>query len=741
MLSVRIIILCLAFFSLSAQAQLTCTIATSDFEKFSRVSIQFSDPVTGFEEKDLRGQFGSLNDLEAVRGSRQNFKLRLEPKWQKGVAQVDVQLRIPANVVKGVRPKVGNAACGPVTVTFKRELKTAPTATPVSSLRPSLPPLEPTVIATPTETDEPEPTNTAVPTSTATSIPSVSETEVPSVAMTATVTSTSTKTPTMTSTPTHTKTNTPIPTRTPSVQSSATPTRTPTSTPTSFVTVPAGQCGEQIEVPTQSLKIFPNAEGHAALMVGGSGRNLVRPCSKIYKVTTLADSGAGSLRACIEAKGPRTCIFEVGGLIWANKELKVSNPFLTIAGQTAPSPGIVIKGSGMSIEASDVLLQHIRFRIGDDPRADCCKTSSCSAVVALTCTADPGSRDGVRIYSSKGALQNIMVDHVSIAWALDEGFSISPDKGVVSNVTFSNSIISSGLDLSIHPEASIPSDPGHSKGVLINGASRVQNLSFVKNLLAHNADRNIRISTPIRMEYINNIVYDWGRGRGVGRTIELSNSVSAVHEIDLIGNAYLPGLDTFCPSTENRPDLCFEGGQDGIDTEAERAKLHAIFRVGGGLANGLSLNSRYFLSDNLGPTRLNSSGDQWLIADKSFFSGGLLLFPLNKALSQVASSNMVDIMSTTAAYNSVLNESGARPAARDSVDTATINDVSTQTGRIINCVSNDGTARCAKNAGGWPNYPTVMRALTVPANPDGDDDGDGYTNLEEFLVGFSEEVE
>src|SRR5690606_34775121 len=138
----------------------------------------------------------------------------------------------------------------------------------------------------------------------------------------------------------------------------------------------------------------------------------------------------------VEAKGPRTCVFEVSGMIRLAKELKISEPYITIAGSTAPSPGIALRGSPLNIEASHVYVHDIFVMPGDDVRPSCCKANSCSESVALTCNSDPGSRDGIRIgtSSSSGPVSDILVDHVSIHWALDEGISVVPDGGDVSNV-------------------------------------------------------------------------------------------------------------------------------------------------------------------------------------------------------------------------------------------------------------------------------------------------------------------
>ena len=107
-----------------------------------------------------------------------------------------------------------------------------------------------------------------------------------------------------------------------------------------------------------ALPAFPGALGWAAQTPGGRGGRIIR-------VTTLDSEGPGSLREAIEADGPRIVVFEVGGVIDLNrKTLKIANPFITIAGQTAPSPGVTLIRGGIDIGGHDVIIQHIRVRPG-----------------------------------------------------------------------------------------------------------------------------------------------------------------------------------------------------------------------------------------------------------------------------------------------------------------------------------------------------------------------------------------
>jgi hypothetical protein len=186
---------------------------------------------------------------------------------------------------------------------------------------------------------------------------------------------------------------------------------------------------------SDALLAFPGAQGAAAHTPGGRG-------GKILRVTTLAASGPGSLLAALEADGPRIVVFEVGGVIdMAQHEIKISKPFLTVAGQTAPAPGITLIRTGIDVTTHDVVLQHIRVRTG---------------------SADQAKRGGWEpdAFSTISA-HDVIVDHCSMSWAIDENLSASgprftgktPEdwrRGTSYRVTFSNNIISEGLKYATH---------------------------------------------------------------------------------------------------------------------------------------------------------------------------------------------------------------------------------------------------------------------------------------------------
>jgi len=233
----------------------------------------------------------------------------------------------------------------------------------------------------------------------------------------------------------------------------------------------------------QSVLAFPGAEGYGAYAKGGRG-------GKIFLITNLSDSGPGSLREAVEAKGPRTVIFRVGGII-ETKGLTVREPFLTIAGQTAPGDGICIKkgeGNGNAFEMShthDVILRFLRFRAGNNTGDVRC--------------------DSFRVYDS----ENFIVDHCSSSWGNPETFSAS---GSVDRYTMQWCIISEGNNEQKHAFATIV---GGDRG------------TWHHNLFAHMFSRVPRWGDiTVQCDFRNNVIYDWGHTCGYGdmRTLNYINN-------------------------------------------------------------------------------------------------------------------------------------------------------------------------------------------------------------------------
>jgi len=252
--------------------------------------------------------------------------------------------------------------------------------------------------------------------------------------------------------------------------------------------VPAALAQEPVAATTEApLPAFPGALGWAASTPGGRG-------GEILRVTNLNSEGPGSLRAAIEHDGPRIVVFEVGGVIDLEKEtLRVRNPFITIAGQTAPSPGITLIRGGMDISAHDVVVQHLRIRPG-------------SAGAEWMSGWD---EDGI---STIGAY-NVIIDHCSLTWATDENLSASgprftgstPEEwraGTSHAITFSNNLNGESLAYATHSKGE------HSKGSLIH--DNVTDLLIVGNLYAHNYERSPLFKGGVHGVIVNNLIYDPG---------------------------------------------------------------------------------------------------------------------------------------------------------------------------------------------------------------------------------------
>lgn len=232
---------------------------------------------------------------------------------------------------------------------------------------------------------------------------------------------------------------------------------------------------------------FPGAVGWAAQTPGGRGGAIVR-------VTNLNAAGPGSFRAALERKGPRIVVFEVGGTIDLGRTtLTIEEPFLTIAGQTAPSPGITIVRGGIDIKTHDVIVRHLRVHTGVDGQA-------------------PRSGWEADAMSTVGA-RDVIVDHCTMIWAVDENLSASGPRftgatpaewrrGTSHNITFSYNLLAEGLAYASHPKGE------HSKGSLIH--DNADGILIYRNLYAHNHERNPLLKGGARAAVVNNFIYDPG---------------------------------------------------------------------------------------------------------------------------------------------------------------------------------------------------------------------------------------
>ncbi|MCD9576717.1 pectate lyase family protein [Flavobacterium soyae] len=244
---------------------------------------------------------------------------------------------------------------------------------------------------------------------------------------------------------------------------------------------------------------FPGAEGYGRYTVGGRG-------GKVIEVTNLNDDGPGSLRDAINQEiGPRTIVFTVSGNIKLASRLVANQPYITIAGQTAPGEGITISRAPIGLTGNDGVVRFLKVRIGGGTTFD---------GMGLT-----------------GADYSI-IDHCSISWTIDESFS---SRGA-HHITLQRTLISEALNVAGHDK--YPVGKMHGFAATIGGDIG----SFHHNLLAHNYGRNWSIGGGLngdgyytgRLDITNNVVYNWGQ-----RTTD-----GGANEVNFVNNFYKPGAST-----------------------------------------------------------------------------------------------------------------------------------------------------------------------------------------------------
>jgi pectate lyase len=299
----------------------------------------------------------------------------------------------------------------------------------------------------------------------------------------------------------------------------------------------------QTPVVESRLPVFPGAEGFGSRTRAGRG-------GKVIEVTSLADSGRGTLRAALADPNPRIIVFRVGGTIEARQPLAIDHPFVTVAGQTAPGGGILIKNVGLNVTTHDVLIQHLRIRPGNEG------------------SVDPEVNDAIQIDGAS----NVVIDHVSASWGEDE---IVQTWFRAHDVTFSWCLISEALDKSRHPKGR------HGAGFLIGDGS--DRISVHHCLLAHNDFRNPLISRSGTVDLVENVIYNWGRTAG---EIYHDRKSTATTQVNVVGNLYIRG-------SSSQPEV---------------PEIALNFEPRGGTAP-----PRIYARDNLGPRRPSNGLDEFFL--------------------------------------------------------------------------------------------------------------------------------
>jgi pectate lyase len=359
---------------------------------------------------------------------------------------------------------------------------------------------------------------------------------------------------------------------------------------------------------------FDGAEGFGAHTPGGRG-------GAVLLVRNLNDDGPGSFREAVTAKGPRIVRFEIAGLITLKSPVKITEPFLTIEGQTAPGDGICIRGSEVSITSHDVIVRYMRFRPGD---------------------ISAGEVDALNVV---GTSSNVIIDHCSATWSIDECLSPS---GNLSNVTVQWCLIAEGLNHSHHSKGA------HGYGSLVRATG---GMTLHHNLWAHNEERSPRLGdnygrgTPPVFDVRNNVMYDWGK---------LCSGWTGDHlSVNYVNNYIRPG-----PSSN--------------------------------LANGIialldTAAATYYLRGNVVDEHADWTKDNLLLFNKAEANGHKLYTVVDKAFDVPA----VTTTSAEQALRDVLSGAGCTLPHRDSVDARIVREVETRTGRVIDSQG---------QVGGWPEY-------------------------------------
>ena len=424
--------------------------------------------------------------------------------------------------------------------------------------------------------------------------------------------------------------------------------------------------------------VRPGAVGEGAATGAGRG-------GQVRRVTSLASAGPGSLRAALDAAGPRVIVFEVGGVIdLAGEPLHVREPFVTIAGQTAPPPGITLVRGGLEIRTHDVLVQHLRVRPGD-------------AHMAKDSGWEP---DGIAVAGRNQAghtgPHHVVIDHCSISWAVDENLSASGPRmlgqdATAHAVTFCDCIIAECLYNSTHPKG------WHSKGVLIHDHAR--DIVMVGNLCASNTDRNPVLKAGSGAVVANNLIYNPGKWaiHSYWNPHEFASHPHLMWPCELVavGNVLWRGPDT----PASMPMFHMDEGQ---------AYVHLRDNLESASSHGHSADESAYQ-----PSTVDAPEPTYLDAPP-FWARGL------------------NVQAAEQTPARVCRCAGAWPAQRDSIDQRIIDGTRDRTGRII-----DSQAQVE----GYPDMAATSHTLDVPADPHAVEDADGYTNLEKWLHALAQQVE
>ncbi len=438
----------------------------------------------------------------------------------------------------------------------------------------------------------------------------------------------------------------------------------------------------------EGIPAFPGAWGGGMFTTGGRG-------GKVIEVTNLNDSGPGSLRAAIQERGPRIVVFRVAGIIQMQSNIDIDNPDITIAGQSAPGDGICLANHSLNINTRNVILRHLRVRRGRPE----------------------GGQGSDNIGGNPEG--QIIVDHCTTSWGMDENLSLYrymkplPGGGSVKlpteNVTVQYCISSEALNAGNHA---------------FGGTWGGRDSTFHHNLFACNTGRNPSIGMSGEFDYRNNVIFNWRH-----RTMDGGDETSMINVINCYykpGPATNQNMISTIARIEQRnmysPGRRWEPGNWYPQTQGRPGKWY----VAGNIVEGFPEVTANNWEGMRGPeeiARVNTPFEGW---------------PVNQE-------------TALEAYESVLAKAGATLPRRDAVDVRV-----TKTVRTGEFLTENGIVNDPKEVGGYPDYSFSPDEVPADSDHDGmpdawekqhnlnpqqasdgstDADGDGYTNVEEYLNG------
>lgn len=484
---------------------------------------------------------------------------------------------------------------------------------------------------------------------------------------------------------------------------------------------------------------FPGAQGHGAGSIGGRG-------GAVLFVDSVADSGPGTLRAALAASGPRTVIFRVGGTITLQSPLVISNPYVTVAGQTAPGGGIQIRNDpfapyGLSadsftslvIATHDVVIRYLRIRPGPlKPNPNCTGPNAVAHPDGLKTCVDAGDIQAIELEASA---ERVMLDHLSLYWASDEIVDLNGAR----DVSLQWSILAEGLDFVLYEgfHGGISENHGHGviMGSTVGAAAGELNgrVAFHHDLFALLVDRAPQLATncpspndPLACasDAVNNFVYGW-ENYGVSLSNLLGHSY-----LNLVGNYFRDGPDT---RKASRAMILNDWGRRALVPDAAFG-IHVA-------QNWWRKNDSVSVLIEPECSRWNDATARWDLCNSTSY--GMARFATPPIATTDALTARSEVLADAGASRR-LEAGGAWRAMRDAADVRVVADATNGTGRIIGSYAD------------FPGWPTLANAAppsdldrdgmpdtwesrhcldATRANAAFDTDADGYTDLEEYLNG------